>query len=118
MEKREYEAAVRETEKTFELGPDPEAEVNLAITYAVVRRRGEARTLLTKLQKCSVDLVSVDIAQEYASSGDKDEAFAALGETMQTRNGGLTLLKVVTFLDSSHSDPRFTDLARRIGLPK
>lgn len=72
LEKREYEAAVRETEKAFELGPDPEAEVNLAITYAVVRRRDEARTLLTKLQKRSVDLVSVGIAQGYAWSGDKD----------------------------------------------
>ena len=51
----------------------------------------------------------------YAGLGQKDQAFAWLEKDLQARSGMLLYLFVPGF-DSLRSDPRFTDLLRRMGL--
>jgi TolB-like protein/tetratricopeptide (TPR) repeat protein len=58
-----------------------------------------------------------DAALFYAMLGDKDRAFEWLEKDQKERDGWLLLLNVDPRLSPLHSDPRFGDLVRRVGLP-
>ncbi|MCA1816102.1 MAG: tetratricopeptide repeat protein, partial [Acidobacteria bacterium] len=58
------------------------------------------------------------LAGAYSQLGDKDRAFAELEKAYQRRSRFLIFLKVEPLLDPLRSDPRFADLARRVGLPQ
>jgi hypothetical protein len=49
--------------------------------------------------------------------GGKDQAFESLERAYEERSGWLSRLKVDPIFDGLRSDPRFTNLLRRIGLP-
>ena len=57
------------------------------------------------------------IAEDYAELGDKDRAFEWLSLAYQEHDVNLLSLKTDFLFDSLHSDPRFSELARKIGLP-
>jgi tetratricopeptide (TPR) repeat protein len=56
-------------------------------------------------------------ASYYAQVGDKDQAFALLEKAYEEREADVTYLSSPIY-DPIRSDPRFKDLARRIGLPQ
>jgi eukaryotic-like serine/threonine-protein kinase len=58
------------------------------------------------------------IAMDYAYLGEKDLAFVWLEKAYQERSSWLTCLRVDPLWANLHSDPRFADLLRRIGLPQ
>jgi hypothetical protein len=57
------------------------------------------------------------VAAIPAALGARDQAFARLDRAVGERSHGLTLLVVGPGVDRLRSDPRFDDLARRVGLP-
>ena len=122
LAKQEKTAALEEAKRGTQVpraGADIEA--NLAAMYAVTGQKAKARNLLLRLEAESERLhtgqLLLGIAQVHALLDEKEEAFIWLEKAFQNRDGGLTLIKIVPYLDSLHSDPRFTDLVRRIGLP-
>jgi len=56
-------------------------------------------------------------AADYAMLGDRNAAFAELEKAFVSRRADMLFLKVEPSFDNLHSDPRFPDLLRRIGLP-
>ncbi len=89
----------------------------LAYVYAVSGMKAEAHNYLQKLS--SEDPRNVDEYQTgliYAALGEKDKAFACLGEAKQKHSWILTYAKVDPRLDSLRSDPRFIELLREIRL--
>ena len=58
-----------------------------------------------------------DAALFYSALGDKDEAFKWLEKDRKMRDGWLLFLRVDPRLSALQSDPRFAELARRVGLP-
>ncbi|MDQ1591107.1 MAG: eukaryotic-like serine/threonine-protein kinase [Pyrinomonadaceae bacterium] len=54
----------------------------------------------------------------YAQAGDKDKALEYLEKTYQRREHWMAYLQVDPRFDSLRSDPRFTDLLRRLKLPQ
>ena len=58
------------------------------------------------------------IAQLCADLGDKDQAFMWLNIAYQERDWRLVMLKTDFLLDPLHSDPRFGELVRKVGLPR
>lgn len=53
----------------------------------------------------------------YAQLGDKDQAFSWLEKAYQERAPWLTYIKTDPQFDNLHSDPRFNELLKKIGLP-
>ncbi len=60
----------------------------------------------------------IDVAYVYSSLGRKDRAFVWLEKAYERRSFRMIFLAVDPRFDSLHSDPRFADLLRRIGLPQ
>ena len=58
------------------------------------------------------------IAAIHAALGENDRAFELLDSAYQARSFQLVSLKVDPSFESLHSDPRFQDLSRRVGLPE
>ena len=70
-------------------------------------------------RKAKTDYVSpYGIAQLYADLGDKDHAFEWLNTAYQEHDAGLIALPTDYTLDSLRSDPRYTELVRKVGLPQ
>jgi len=55
------------------------------------------------------------IARLYADLGDKDHAFEWLNTAYQERDLWMTSLPTESWIDSLRSDPRYTELVRKIG---
>ena len=122
LAKHQYREAVEEAKKAVqEPIANPDAEVTLALAYALTGQKVQARKLLLKFkgesERLHTEQISPAIANVYAALGEKDQAFAWLERVFQNRDGGLTLIKLVPYLDYLHGDPRFSDLVHRIGLP-
>jgi serine/threonine protein kinase/Tfp pilus assembly protein PilF len=58
-----------------------------------------------------------DIAIVYAGLNNKDQAFEWLQKANEERSAFLVFVRWDPRLDNLHSDPRFQDLLRKIGLP-
>ncbi len=58
------------------------------------------------------------VAALYSMIEDTDAAFAWLERGYRERDPGMALLNAVPAFDPLHSDPRFRDLVRRVGMPE
>ena len=118
LQKRMYEPAIAELEKSVQLsGGCPTCMANLARAYAESGKRGEAEKLLGDLKKRSNPNASLasEISMIYAALGDRNQAINWLEKGYQERFNPGVLLR--PGFDSLRSDPRFENVARRIGLP-
>jgi hypothetical protein len=59
-----------------------------------------------------------EIATLYSNLGDKERAFKWLDAAYEDRDIGLMRLKTDFLLDPLRSDPRLTELVRKVGLPQ
>ena len=82
--------------------------------------RGEAQALIEFDRKQIEDgiISPIEPALLYSVCGRKDEAFSWLEKAFDRRSFGMIFLAVNPIWDPLRSDPRFTDLLRRIGLPQ
>jgi Flp pilus assembly protein TadD len=92
----------------------------LAHAYAVSGKKHEAERILKELKNRSRQsyVPAYNLAEIYIGLGDKEQALASLEKAYADRSMLLTFLKVDPEFDSLHSDRRFKDLLRHIGLPQ
>ena len=72
--------------------------------------------MLDELRSKHTHVSPYNVATVYAALGDRDQAFTWLEKAYEGRSWYATVLHVDPDLDNLHSDPRFTDLVRRIGI--
>jgi TolB-like protein/Tfp pilus assembly protein PilF len=92
----------------------------LGWVYARAGKRKDAENVLGQFSKWSSSN-SVDPfwpAAIHSGLGDKDRAFELLEESYRQHSANLAFLKLDPFWDGLRSDPRYTDLLRRVGLPQ
>ncbi len=91
----------------------------LGYSYARSGRRDAARDILTRLQELAKQRYISPSAfiLIHTALGEKDQAFAWLERACEERDFDLGLLKVDPKLDSLRTDPRFSRLLQRVGLP-
>jgi len=101
------------------LGPDPEVEAELGHALAVAGRRAEARAVLEGLRQLSSSryVSPYSVALVHAGLGDRDQALAWLDKAYDERSDYMPYLGLEPMLDPLRSDPRFSALVRRVGLP-
>jgi adenylate cyclase len=92
--------------------------IGLAITYAKMGRREDARRILDQLiEKSRQQYVTADsIAAVYVALDEKDEAFRWLERAFQEHSGSFYSYLFRPEFRALHSDPRFADLLRRTGI--
>ena len=121
MYKGSYEPAILAFKKSIPLsGDSPDEAASLAHAYALSGKKTEARRILEELrQQGKRKYISPGtMADLYFLLGDKDQAFALLDKAYDERDNMVALLKVDPYFDPLRSDPRFTDLLRRVGFPR
>jgi tetratricopeptide (TPR) repeat protein len=123
--KRMYPEALAEYDKIAEsdkaVAPENQLVADgLGWVYAVAGRRADALKIAKEVEELSprsyVDFYQ--LATIYAGLGAKDEAFRLLEKGYQQRSAGMLYLLIDPFWDNVRSDPRYTDLLRRVGLPQ
>jgi TolB-like protein/DNA-binding winged helix-turn-helix (wHTH) protein/Tfp pilus assembly protein PilF len=117
LQKHMTDEAVTELRKAVQLsGGSPTCIANLARAYAASGKRSEAAKLLSDLMKRSSPNYShaSEIAMIYASLGDTNQAMNWLEKGYDERFNPGVLLR--PGFDPLRSDPRFEDLAHRVGL--
>jgi len=58
------------------------------------------------------------IAYCYAELGDKEKTFAWLDTALAEKSDGLQRIKIVRAMDQWHTDPRYIELLKKMGLPQ
>jgi Flp pilus assembly protein TadD len=119
-EKGMYPEAIEQLQKGVDLsGGSPQPLSLLGYTYGVSGKREKALAIVQKLKLLSKRryVSPYDIAVVYAGLGEKDLAFDWLQKAVADRSGKLVHIKYDEKLDTLHSDPRYSELLRRIGLP-
>lgn len=106
--------AIAELEKAL-----PDTTADLAHAYAVSGRTQEARKILAQMITRSKHkyVSAYEIAVVQMGLGNKDEALAWLEKAYEEHSSLLIHFRQDPRFQPLHSDPRFQDLARRLGLP-
>jgi eukaryotic-like serine/threonine-protein kinase len=118
-QKQRYEEAIAELQKARQLDETPIMLALLGHVYALTGKRSEAQKIIGELDEQSKRMY-VDpyfLAQIHTALGDPDKAFQELEKAYEEHSSWLVWLKVEPKFDSLRSDPRFTKLVQRIGLP-
>ena len=96
-------------------------EKNVDKQAETLRREGRRGLFVRRLQRLMnappEQVGSVNLAKAHAVLGNKDEAFASLERAFQQRTSDIVTFHLEPELDPIRDDPRFADLARRLGLP-
>ena len=116
-----FNEAIAEFQKAIPLsGDSPDEPAELARAYALAGKRDEALKIIEELKKLSErkHVAPTVMGSIYGALGDKNQAFAFLNKAFDERDFLLMMLKVDPMFDPLRSDPRFAELARRVGLPE
>jgi serine/threonine protein kinase/Tfp pilus assembly protein PilF len=116
-----FDEAIVENEKWGKLTRNEiETTVSLAQLYAVSGKIEEAKKLIEAVEQdeLMMDQAYRGLALVYAALGDNDSAFARFEKSFERHEEALLTIKVDPKLDRLRSDPRFTALAKKIGIEK
>jgi len=92
----------------------------MGFVYAVCGRRRQTLDIVAQFKRLAQNryVDAYMVAAMYTGLGNKDHAFEWLNKAYEDRSSSIPFVKVDPFFDALHSDPRFQDLLRRIGLPQ
>jgi tetratricopeptide (TPR) repeat protein len=115
-----HEEAIAEFQRVKRLSDTvaPGAVALLGYTYAIAGQRKKAEASLVELDQLATRryVAPFPRALIYTGMGEKERAFEWLEKAYAGRNWQLRFLKVSPLFDPLRSDPRFTDLLKRMGL--
>jgi serine/threonine protein kinase/TolB-like protein/Flp pilus assembly protein TadD len=115
----QLEKAIAEYKKARAVDESPLIIAALGHAYALLGRYDEAQTALDEMKELSArrHISPYLFTIIYIALGDHDRAFNELEKDYENRSEALAWLKVDPRLDPLRTDPRFTDLLQRVGLP-
>jgi TolB-like protein len=114
-----YAEALAEAQKSIQYSNRSNASLALlGHVYGKLGRRSEAEGIIKELEKRYADKQadSRDLAIVYSGLDDKNKAFGWLEKAFADHSVFLAFLKLEPLLEALHSDPRWKDLERRVGI--
>jgi len=116
---KQYPQAIAQIERLLAAATQREPLVLGALAHAYARngQRDEALKLVEELKRLGDRGNTFAFVWAYAGLGDKDQFFGWLERAYSEKRDRMVWLNVDPFLDPMRSDPRFTDVVRRVGLP-
>ncbi|MDX6303233.1 MAG: eukaryotic-like serine/threonine-protein kinase [Blastocatellia bacterium] len=113
----QYREAIAAYQEAIKLGKNNAGtQILLAAAYAHLGERDKARELIERYESGKEYLSPVTLATVHVALGERDQAFALLEKAYAARDQTLIWLRGEWEFDVLHDDPRFQDLARRVGL--
>jgi serine/threonine-protein kinase len=102
------------------MGLRPDVVTPHAYVLARAGRQIAARTMIDELKRIAQprDPAPIRVAMIHIGLGESDRAFEWLEKAFEARDWQMALLNVEPLFDSLRADPRFTELVRRVGLPR
>ena len=121
VQKGMFTEAFAQLNKAKDLMEDsPVAWESLGYAYAKAGQRDEALKILDQLQARANKgeyVWPLGVAWIYIGLGDKDQAFTWLDKAFAEQSDALRQIKTHPIYDPLRTDPRFTDLLKRMRLP-
>ncbi len=116
--KGHFREALLEYQTARRLADDPSLLGDIGHVLAMSGNRDEALKTLAQMKEISKEryVPAYVFALIYLGLGNKDQAFQWLEKSYQDREANLCFFKIDPQMKSLRSDPRFSDLVRRIGL--
>jgi eukaryotic-like serine/threonine-protein kinase len=98
----------------------PERAEALIVGYRKAKLKGACAAVIEELKNESQReyVPPYDIARFYAAMGDRDRTFELLEKAYAERSGLIEYIKIEDFFEPFHSDPRYIDLLKRMGMPQ
>ena len=118
--RKQYAQEVKESDQALRLqGRSAEAD-RYARGYARGGYRGRLEAKLAEMKKDAGEgyIDNLEFASIYTALGNADMAMHYLEVAYREHKYTLARLQLIPDFDALHSDPRYQDLIRRIGLPK
>jgi len=116
-----YADSIDEAQKAAERsGRAPRYVAVVGEVTAAAGKKAEAHAMLDELLRTSKSrhVSPYHIAGVYSALGERDQTFAFLENAWQTRDDQLNWIVIDPAFDSIRSDPRYSNLVRRLGLPE
>jgi serine/threonine protein kinase/tetratricopeptide (TPR) repeat protein len=116
-----YPEAISEAQKAASYsGSKPRYVAGVGYALAAAGKRAEAHNIIDELTRWSKsgNVSPSYIAGIYSTLGERDQAFEWLEKAYRVRDDQLTWIRIDPVFGSIRSDPRYTDLLRRMGLPQ
>jgi len=116
----DYQKALDELDTAAKLDDDPRTLMLRSRVYSKMNRRSDALRMLGEMKAKGNDryISNFDYALVYSGLGDNDRAFEYLEKGYRAHDGNLVYIKADPLFADLRTDPRYHDLARRIGLEK
>lgn len=117
--KGQFPEAIAAYEESMRLG-DHTAATQCYYAYALARsgRREQARQILQRLKESAEFVPSSSLAIVYTGLGENDRAIQLLQASYAAKDPLLQYILVEAHFEPIRNDPRFQDLAIKIGLPR
>ena len=111
--KRDYTSAVEELAKVQDARGEPDAAKLIRESFA----QGDWQGFLRKIteERSRLKLYPYFVATFLAELGEKDKAFAALNEAIETKDQHTAWMKVDPYMDPLRGDPRFQEALKKVG---
>ena len=118
MQQGRYKEALAECEQVWRLGQDTRSLAVIGRIHALQGRKDEARRILGQLRELArhQHVQPLRFAFIHEGLGNREQVFAWLEKEYQEQGVGLVGLKMDPIWDSLRTDPRFTELLRRLRL--
>ncbi len=112
-----YQEAISDYRKIVAAG-DTTTSTQCYLGYALSQsgKKSEAQAIQEKLKTTKEYVSPAEFAALYVGLGDKDGALDLLEKSYAARDLQLQFLKVEPHYDALRSDPRFTELMKKVGL--
>jgi len=117
---RKFDAAIQAQQRAIDIDANPGMLIFMGVVQAAKGNKAEAQKLLTVIEAKAKEqyVCNYEIAQVYASLGDRANAYKWLKTGLQQQCDCMIWLRGEPWMESIRADERYLDLIKRVGFDR